>query len=349
MTFGDSLAEISLPTALRQRLQALGFQPEMLGTTLSGQWRGQQDRTEARGGKRITDLLYLRPLSAADDNTVEPLPLGAEARYLALPATGMHMLSRKHYNPFLRRATGANLDGSAIDHNLIVKSLNTGFVGLSQTVTLGGTEARIVGFVSGAYGGVGVYRLDRSVSAYSGNIISTECARCVANGEVFDVRFYLQRFGLSDPDWIIISAGTNDFLNLMHGANGLADLAQVVRFGVDRLHGAFRLALPEAHIVFFNAALGSNPQFRSFEPNHRLLMRVTRDAVKQSADPLSHWINAAIWQSESSDWSIHPAGQDLEAEANTIADLIATVQAEWPSSIGQSRGISTSRKMPSSK
>ena len=325
LMFGDSLAEIYLPTALRQQLETLGYAPRMIGTTLGREWNGVAELTEGRGGKQIKDMLYLRKYSPADVSTVQPLPIGDELKYMALPASGLSVVSRKYFNPFLRPASGSRFHGTIVGDRLTVDAMADGFVGLGQSLRLGDTPlgVRIVAFAGGKYGLAGEYVLDHPVARQSGNMAGDECDACVNNGTVFDVRFYLSRFGLPDPDWVAISAGTNDLLRMHAGAGTFDALANTIDDGVRSLHAAFRLAMPHARIVFYNVALGTGPGHDAYEPNHRLMLATTRDTVRALHDPKAWWVNTAIWQSESAGWWVHPEGDDTLAEARAIAALIA--------------------------
>ena len=329
MTFGDSLSEIYLPTALKMRLQQLGYDPQMIGTTLDREWNGATEATEGRGGKQIRDMLYMRSYSASDINTVRPVAIGDEASYMALPPSGMSVVSRKYFNPFLRPATGARFRAVTDGNRLLVRAVDTGFVGLGQTLQFHDAllGAKIVGYVGGGkYGGAGEYRLDRPVPHDDGIFAGEECDSCVNNGEVFDVRFYLSRFGLADPDWVLISAGTNDLFRFPPGPAGIERLGAALDDGLRQIHDAFRLALPQSRIVFYNVALGAGTGHDSLELNHRFMLQKTRDIVRDMHDPRCFWINTAIWQSEKDGWWVHPEGTDMVAEARSLAAMIAAEQ-----------------------
>ena len=326
LLFGDSLSEIYLPTALRQQVQALGYKAEMVGTTMGRDWQGTADLTEGRGGKQIRDMLYMRAYSPNDINTVRPLPLGDEAKYMSLLPSGMSVVTRKYFNPFLRPASGSRFRGTIVGNHLTVTAVETGFVGLGQALHMGATpiNARIVGFAGGTYGGAGDYVLDHAPARQEGEIAGEECELCINNGTIFDVRFYLSRFGLRDPDWILISAGTNDLLRTHAGPANFDSLGATIEDGVRSLYGAFRLALPKSRIAFYNVALGAGPGHDAYEPNHRFMLATTRDTVRALHDPYAFWVNTAIWQSEAHGWWVHPEGDDMTAEAKALAALIAS-------------------------
>lgn len=328
LTFGDSLSETYLPTVLRQSLEGLGYKPTMIGTTEGRAWNGLAERTEGRGGKLIRDLLYLRAYSPKDINTVQPVPIGGEAQYLALLPSGMSKVTRKYFNPFLRPASGSRFHGRIDGTRLTVTSMETGFVGLGQSLRMDAhpLDVRIIGFVRGKYGAGGDYLLDHPLPRHEGEIAGEECAACVNNDTVFDVRFYLSRFNLPDPDWVMLSAGTNDMFAVHPGAAGAESLTATVEDGVRSLHAAFRLALPDSRIVFYNVALGTGPIRATIEPMHRTLMAATRDTVRSLRDPRTYWVNAAIWQSEARGWWVHPEGEDMINEARALAALIAAEQ-----------------------
>ena len=68
----------------------------------------------------------------------------------------------------------------------------------------------------------------------------------IQNGHVFDLRFYLDRFGFADPDIVVLGLGTNDWRNITGeplSARILADLAIVVP--------QIRAALPSARILIW--------------------------------------------------------------------------------------------------
>lgn len=328
MTIGDSLSEVYLPTALRQALEGLGYRPTMIGTTTGRPWGGTADQTEGRGGKQLRDMLYQRTYSPTDISTVRPVPIGGEAQYLALPQAGLSVVTRKYFNPFLRPASGSRFRGTIQDDHLTVTAVQSGFVGLGQTLRLddGPRSARIVGFVRGQYGGAGEYLLDHALPHRSEELVSDECGTCVNNDTVFDVRFYLSRFGLADPDWVMISAGTNDMFSVHAGPGGAETLAVRIQDGLNSLRDAFRLALPRSRIVFYNVTLGAGPGHDQFEPMQRTLQAATRDTVRSFHDPHAYWVNAGIWQSEAHGWWVHPEGEDMTNEARALAALIAAEQ-----------------------
>ena len=66
---------------------------------------------------------------------------------------------------------------------------------------------------------------------------------CVFNGYIFDMRFYLTRFGLADPAIVVFNLGTND---INHG--GLPAQSAAVATGIKVLIAQTLLALPNAYV-----------------------------------------------------------------------------------------------------
>jgi hypothetical protein len=74
--------------------------------------------------------------------------------------------------------------------------------------------------------------------------LATDDPALVKNGYVFDVRFYLDRFGMPDPDVVMIALGAND---TVRNEQATATANEIEGLGV--LHAQVRAALPRAQVA----------------------------------------------------------------------------------------------------
>jgi hypothetical protein len=86
-------------------------------------------------------------------------------------------------------------------------------------------------------------------------------ASVVRGGVVFDMAFYLNRFGLEAPDIVFIALGTNDVRNQPAGASA----AQIMD-ALDIIHAQTRSALPKAKIGFVLNGFGNSALWARMYP-----------------------------------------------------------------------------------
>jgi hypothetical protein len=191
---GDSITNRFLAPLWGEKMRALGYTPQAIGTIVQDPFSRGNVAHEGREGIEWADYIYFHTDFAS------PLAPGGEAAYLALPAN-----DQKLKNPFLRAATGG--DPGAI----------------------------------------------------------------VFNGYVWDLDFYLTRFGFADPDVVFVNLGTNDITQ----QNTATALGQV-QAAFDIFYTQIRTRLPNAHIFFVANALA-----RSGEGDARWLKHLEVAIVEQ--------------------------------------------------------------------
>ncbi len=202
---GDSLTQwAGLSVQAIRRLQGMGATITPIGTvTMRSNVPGDgTELGEGRTGREYADYIN------EHTDVLQPLPVGNEATYLALPSD-----DRVAFNPFIRVATG-----------------------------------------------------------------SDPAAR-VFNGYIFDLRFYLTRFGFSDPDVVVINLGTNDILQ-----NRDADAVAQVTRGLTVMTAQIRAALPAAKILVTSNATGRKffddrwgPAYQAVNAEHVRFVRASGD------------------------------------------------------------------------
>jgi lysophospholipase L1-like esterase len=69
------------------------------------------------------------------------------------------------------------------------------------------------------------------------------------NGYIFDMRFYLDRFSLADPDIVLVALGTNDTAsNPGHSGDATGTPLVNITEGLNIMYTQIRAALPDAHV-----------------------------------------------------------------------------------------------------
>lgn len=103
----------------------------------------------------------------------------------------------------------------------------------------------------------------------------------IFNGYIFDMRFYLNRFGFADPDAVYIGLGTNDISQQY--ANPTLALQQIMN-GVRVMTAQTRAALPNAKIIFSWHSLGRNEDGR-WQAVHLKFLRSVLQYLRALNDP----------------------------------------------------------------
>ncbi len=221
LLIGDSITNRRIAWYMDQKLRAMGFTPDFIGT-LNGTSPADSNSMGASGllgegheGWQFSDFTKARLSTGGRSLLIEP---GGEAAYLALPKA-----EKIEFNPFIREAE----------------------VGDDPEV--------------------------------------------VRNGFVFDVSYYLDRFGLAAPDIVLIGLGTNDLVKQPLGA-GLANISD----GLDLMTAQIRAALPAARVGLWMPTVARDVERDQLWTTHyvpalREMIRFRRDR----ADPLLNVIN--VW------------------------------------------------------
>jgi lysophospholipase L1-like esterase len=163
-------------------------------------------------------------------------------------------------------------------------------------------------------------------------------AGLIRNGYVFDMAFYLARFGYETPDIVLCGLGENDASEQVSPA-----VEATVADAVDILMAQTRAALPSARIGFFLSGQASSTSGDARWTERKVpVLRTIMQTVRVKADPLAGVISAWAHQTPDAGWpaydtadpvtgiltsdiadAVHPSGVARAQLADAVAAFIA--------------------------
>lgn len=141
----------------------------------------------------------------------------------------------------------------------------------------------------------------------------------VFNGYIFDMEFYLDRFGLADPDVVVINLGTND-ISQQDAATSLAQ----IQTGLNVMVPQIRAALPNVYILIVWNSLGPAEGDDRWNTEHRAGLGAVIKFVKDLGDAkvLMVPIYATVSRDNGFPWAAGTPNADTGISSITLSDGI---------------------------
>ncbi|WP_440410845.1 SGNH/GDSL hydrolase family protein [Neorhizobium petrolearium] len=141
----------------------------------------------------------------------------------------------------------------------------------------------------------------------------------VFNGYIFDMEFYLDRFGLADPDVVVINLGTNEITQ----QDAATSLAQI-QTGLNVMVSQVCAALPNAYILIVWNSLGPAEGDDRWNTEHRAALGAIIKFVNDLADSkvLMVPMYATVSRENGFRWTVSTADADTGISAITVSDGI---------------------------
>jgi hypothetical protein len=139
----------------------------------------------------------------------------------------------------------------------------------------------------------------------------------VANGYVFDLGFYLSRFGYSTPDFIVFNSMSNDIAFAFGAAAG----AVAVQDGITVMVSRIRVDAPNAQIVFtFQATgyAGPDAGLADFE-GYAVVIRAAMETIAGLGDSKVHLLPIYAHQSRITRWG---GSTEITAETESTPQIV---------------------------
>lgn len=148
--------------------------------------------------------------------------------------------------------------------------------------------------------------------------VDSDPADRVFNGYIFDMAFYLARFSLATPDFVIIGLGTNDI-----SQQTSTEALRQVQIGLDTMVKQTRAALPNAKIGLVQHMIGRSTTDTRWAMHHKIIREHIK-FVATLADPKVALLPCYLHQSMDAGWSLTLGSTDSYTglQTNTISDII---------------------------
>lgn len=141
----------------------------------------------------------------------------------------------------------------------------------------------------------------------------------VFNGYIFDLDFYLTRFGYADPSHVVIALGTND----LYQTPDIDQFIGKISDGFDVMVAQVRAALPTAKIGIVQHVIGRGSPADQYWSRHHRMIRTLIAKVRALGDPGVAFIPSYLHQSMDGAWPLTTAATD--PDTGTVSGVINDV------------------------
>ncbi|WP_333702905.1 SGNH/GDSL hydrolase family protein [Sphingobium yanoikuyae] len=141
----------------------------------------------------------------------------------------------------------------------------------------------------------------------------------VFNGYIFDLDFYLTRFGYADPTHVVIALGTND----LYQTPDVDQFIEKISDGFDVTVAQARAALPTAKIGIVQHVIGRGSPADQYWSRHHRMIRTLIAKVRALGDPGVAFIPSYLHQSMDGAWPLTTASTD--PDTGTVSGAINDV------------------------